>query len=121
MPPFVGTVLASVALALLTSPVRGASGGTQVVVPFADGMTITTSDSVANVEVRAQSQGPGACAVEFSASGQRIGLLATPLAYTPWTVLVSHIGHATFTISDDVKCSTGVLAAIIHGSEAVPV
>jgi hypothetical protein len=100
------------ALLLSVSAALAADGGTQVVVPFIDGMTITTSNSVANVEVRAQSVGPGACAVEFSAGDKTVGLLAPPLTYTPWTVLASHIGSAKFTIGDNVKCDTDVLAQI---------
>ena len=50
----------------------------QVVVAFANGMTMKTSNSVANVDVRAQSFGPGACAVEFSGGGSKIGILAPP-------------------------------------------
>jgi hypothetical protein len=89
-----------------------ASGGTQVIESFFSGMTIRTSNSVANVEVHAKSLGPGACAVEFLDGAKTVGLLAPPLTYTPWTVLDSHIGTATFTIRNNVKCDTGVLAEI---------
>jgi hypothetical protein len=104
--------LSIVVFMLSGSSLLAADGGTQVVVPFVDGMTITTSNSVANVEIRAQSLGPGACAVEFSAGDKTIGLLAPPLVYTGWSVLTSHIGSVTFTLSDDVKCDTGVLAQV---------
>lgn len=104
--------IAVAALLLSVSSSLAADGGKQVVVPFIDGMTITTSDSVANVEVQAQSLGPGACAVEFSAGANTVGLLAPPGTYTPWTTLATHIGSATFTIGDNVKCDTDVLAQI---------
>lgn len=86
----------------------------QVVVPFADGMTITTSDSVANVEVHAKSFGPGFCSVTFTASpgGSPKQIAAPPAAYSSWVVIASHIGVVTYTISYDVGCDTGVLAEI---------
>lgn len=84
----------------------------QVIEGIVDGQSITTSNSVANVEVRAQSLGPGACAVEFSTGNNSIGFLAVPFSYSPWTKLASHIGSATFKIGIDAKCDTGVLAQV---------
>ena len=76
-------------------------------------MTISTSDSVANVEVRAKSVGPGFCAVEYSTFGGRVGFDAPPLTYSGWTVLVSHVGKAEFIISERVICDTGVLGEVL--------
>jgi hypothetical protein len=84
----------------------------QVVAPIVDGMRITTSDSVANVEVRAKSIGPGFCAVEYSTFGGKVGFDAPPLTFSGWTVLVSHLGKADFTISERVICDTGVLGEV---------
>lgn len=77
-----------------------------------DGMTINTADVVANVKVRAQSQGPGACATEVSTFGGDVGILAPPYSWSDWYTLVSHAGKSSFTISTDVKCDTGALFEI---------
>lgn len=85
----------------------------KTVVPFVEGMTIKTGNSVANVDVRAKSFGPGACGVTFSTEGgNSIHFLAPPLAYSPWTVLAPHTGAASFTITHSVECDTGVLGEI---------
>ncbi len=100
------------AAVMLSTAAFSQGGGTQTVVPFINGMRITTSNSVANIEVRAQSQGPGGCAVEFSTGDKKIGFVAPPFTYSPWTVLNSHIGQVSFGISNSVLCDTGVLAQI---------
>jgi hypothetical protein len=80
--------------------------------PFVDGQKITTSNSVANVEVQARSLGPGFCAVEIGGGGKTVGFLAPPLVYSPWTILFSHTGSVTTELSIDVKCDTGILAQV---------
>lgn len=90
----------------------GVAAEAKAVVPFVDGMTITTKNTVDTVEVRARSQGPGFCAAEFSAFGGHIGLLAPPFKYSSWHILTSHIGAVTLTIHDDVKCDSGILAQV---------
>lgn len=86
---------------------------TQIVVPFIDGMTITTADVVGNIEVRAMSHGPGFCNVTFSAgAGQSANFLAPPITYSPWTTLTSNFGANNFTLSSDVQCDTGVVAEV---------
>jgi hypothetical protein len=75
-------------------------------------MKIKTSDSVANVEVRAKSLGPGGCAVEFSTFGVKKGFVAPPFNFSPWTVLTASVGRNTFELHDDVKCDTGALAEV---------
>jgi hypothetical protein len=90
-----------------------ASADDKTVVPFLNGMTIKTGNSVANIEVRAKSLGPGACGVTFSAdNGASTQFLAPPLTYSPWTVLASHTGSASFTITHSVACSTGVIGEV---------
>jgi hypothetical protein len=104
-------------LAGLTLPSL-ANAESKTVVPFVDGMTITTSDSVANVEVHAQSLGPGSCGVTFTTDhGDSTSFLAPPLVYSPWTVLASHTGSVSYTISDSVSCDTDVLAEVRYFKE----
>jgi hypothetical protein len=95
--------------AMQSLPVHADSKTTE---PIVDGQRITTSNSVANVEVQAQSLGPGVCAVEIGGGGKTIGFLAPPLVYSPWTLLFSHIGSVTTELSIDAKCDTGVLAQV---------
>jgi hypothetical protein len=85
----------------------------KTVVPFVEGMTIKTGNSVANIDVRAKSFGPGACGVTFSTDGgNSIHFLALPLAYSPWTILASHAGATSFKITHTVECDTGILGEI---------
>jgi hypothetical protein len=101
--------ISAVFATLHTVPVHADSKITE---PFVDGQKITTSNSVANVEVQAQSLGPGVCAVEIGGGGKTIGFLAPPLVYSPWTILFSHTGSVTAELSIDAKCDTGVLAQV---------
>ena len=89
-----------------------ASANEQVVEILVDGHTITTSDSVATVEVRAQSFGPGFCGVTFSTLGGVASFLAPPLTWSEWTQLAAHIGKVSYIISVQPVCDTGVMAEI---------
>jgi hypothetical protein len=89
-----------------------ASSSSQTIIPFVDGMTITTANVVGNVEVHAQSQGPGFCAVTFSAGGFNVLVSAPPYKYSDWQIVANNIGSVSLTITDDVNCDTGVLAEI---------
>ena len=81
----------------------------QTTQPLTNGMTITTSNSVANVEVRAKSFGPGFCAVGISSPYGQSNFLAPPLTWSPWTHLFSHMGAITATLGTSVGCSTGAV------------
>ncbi len=105
-------------LAVMFIVLIGFAGGSshaqddKAVVPFIDGMTINTSDSVASVEVRAQSIGPGFCASRFSAGQHTVDILAPPLTWSDWVELTAHIGAVSFTLGSTVMCDTGVLAEV---------
>ena len=86
--------------------------GTQHVEPYSSGLRITTSNSIANVEVRARSMGPGFCAVRFSTMGGQTQFLAPPVGWSPWTTLAAHVGVATYTINETILCDTGMIAEI---------
>lgn len=77
------------------------------------GMTVTTANSVATVEVRAKSFGPGFCGVNFSTDhGDKVTISAPPLAYSDWRSLASHIGSVTYRVEYEATCDTGALAEI---------
>lgn len=80
--------------------------------PLVNGMSITTSNSVANVEVRAQSQGPGFCGVSINGGIGTANFLAPPYTWSPWTTLFSHIGSVSTTVNTNVECDTGALFEI---------
>lgn len=80
--------------------------------PLVNGMSITTSNSVANVEVRAQSQGPGFCGVSINGGMGNATFLAPPFTWSPWTTLFSHIGSVSTTVNTSVECDTGALFEI---------
>ncbi len=81
----------------------------EVLVP---GMTVTTSNSVGSIEVRAKSLGPGFCAVTYSSRGEEAVISAPPLKYSDWSVLLTHIGSSTNTISESVQCDGLVVAQV---------
>jgi hypothetical protein len=82
----------------------------KTVTGLVDGMVITTSDSVANVEARAQSQGPGLCATKVSAEpGNTVAIAATPGVYSNWVTIASHVGSVSFTLHTTIDCDTGAL------------
>lgn len=109
-----GRIAISIGLTLgLASAAVAQPGGMQVTVPFVDGMSITTSNSVANIEVRVKGMGPGTCAVTFAATGGGTASFnALPLVWSPWMTLQAHIGSTTQKLSNDVKCDTGVVAEV---------
>ena len=77
-----------------------------------NGMYIQTANVVANVNVRAKSQGPGFCAVTINSNSSAINFLAPPFSWSPWTTLFSHIGSAGSTITTSIGCDTGALFEI---------
>lgn len=75
--------------------------------------SIQTSNSVANIEVRHLSYGPGFCNVDTRSSlGKTITTAAPPAFWSPWQVLESHIGEISLTISNTVNCDTGVRSQV---------
>lgn len=107
----------SLTLVAVSAPSAGVAKSGEVQMPFIDGMTIHTANVIANVEIQAKSFGPGACAVEFITNGARIQILAPPAGYSNWQVLTASVGKNAFTISQDVKCDTGVLARVKYWKE----
>lgn len=85
------------------------NGGVQVTEPLVSGMLVKTSNSVANVEVRSKSLGPGFCAVNISSSLGSSAFLAPPFSWSPWTNLFSHVGAVGTTVTTSVGCDTGAL------------
>lgn len=74
---------------------------------------IETSNSIANIEVRHLSFGPGFCDVETRSSlGGVSKTLAPPAIWGPWGVLESHIGEVGLTITNTVNCDTGVRSQV---------
>lgn len=84
----------------------------QRVVGLVDGMVVTTSDSWANVEVRAKSFGPGFCSTEVTVGDKTIIIAAPPIVYSAWTIVNSHGGSVDFTVSKKDNCDTGTLAEV---------
>ncbi|MFS0772740.1 hypothetical protein [Sphingomonas sp. 1P08PE] len=83
----------------------GVAGARQIVRPMTSGMTITTSNSVASVEFRVRSAGPGYCVVRVWSSYGRENVLPAPSIWSPWLVLFSHTGRVSATIAADPGCS----------------
>lgn len=84
----------------------------KTVVPFVNGMSISTSNSISTVEVRAKSFGPGFCGVRFNTMGGTTQFLAPPLLWGEWMQLTVHMGEVNYTITNEVLCDTGVVAEV---------
>jgi hypothetical protein len=86
----------------------------QTVAPLIDGMSVSTCNCVGNLEVRAQSAGPGLCAVSITTLDGRAKAEfdAPPLVWSDWTVLWSYTGAVGFTISFDTLCDTGAMGQV---------
>jgi hypothetical protein len=102
----------AIVLALTGVVVSGANAAQKVVEPLVNGRTISTANVVATIEARAQSFGPGACAVEIDVGGRKVGFLAPPHTYSGWITVYTHIGTVNVTASSAAKCSTGVMAQV---------
>ena len=81
--------------------------------PSEANLTITTSNSIATIEVRHMSYGPGFCTVETRSSlGGGNVAAAPPLVYGPWHTLETHAGVITLKISTEAKCDTGARSQV---------
>ena len=81
--------------------------------PTEANLTITTSNSIAMIEVRHMSYGPGFCTVETRTSlGGGNVAAAPPLVYGAWHILEAHAGVVTMTISTEAKCDTGARSQV---------
>lgn len=94
-----------------------ASAAEQRVVGLVDGMTIRTGNSWANVEVRAQSFGPGFCSTEVTVGDKTVIIAAPPLTYSGWTIVNSHGGSVSFEISKRDNCDTGAMAQVRYWAD----
>lgn len=101
--------LAFSALATLSA---AAYAATQVETGLVQGMTISTSDSWANVEVRAMSFGPGFCATHITVGDRTVSYAAPPGIYGPWVIVASHGGRVSFEVSKADQCDTGTQAQV---------
>jgi hypothetical protein len=106
------TLKKTILLATCIAAPAYAGGGTQIVTGLVNGMTIQTSDSIANVEVHAMSFGPGFCATNITVGGKTIVVAAPPGIYSEWMIANSHIGKVSFSISKDDICDTGTQAEV---------
>ncbi|MBY3044844.1 hypothetical protein [Rhizobium leguminosarum] len=86
--------------------------GVLVTESLISGGFITTGNSIGNVEVRAQSLGPGFCACTISSANGLASVLAPPLTWSPWTTLFSHFGSVSTSLTVSAICDTGVLAEV---------
>lgn len=81
--------------------------------PTGANLTITTSNSIATIEVRHMSYGPGFCTVETKSSlGAGNVAAAPPLVYGPWHPIEAHAGAVTLTITTEAKCDTGARSQV---------
>lgn len=102
--------------AILVAGTAFATENGKTVVLLVNGMTITTGNSYATVEVRAKSFGPGFCAVDVHANGDTAGVLAPPFVWSTWQNLSNHIGTVSYTLSYDKKCDTDALVEVRYKS-----
>jgi len=85
-----------------------------------DGMVLRLApNALQQVEVRAQSFGPGFCQVEFSFADKRKGMLAPPLPkWSDWTKLDPAIQGGSHALGFSEKCDTGAIAEVRYDQAA---
>lgn len=106
-----------IAVAALTLSAAAYAEATQAVTGLVNGMTIRTSDSWANVEVRAMSFGPGFCATHITVGDKTVSYAAPPAVYGPWVIAASHGGRVSFEVSKSDQCDTGTQAQVRYWRE----
>lgn len=85
---------------------------------YRDDVTIHTADAIATVSVRHMSLGPGFCAVEtHSDRGSTVGQTAPPGVWGAWQVIETIWGKQSLTLTDDVKCDTGVRSQVQYAKD----
>lgn len=84
-------------------------GGILTTESLYNGMTIHTGNSIASVQVRAKSMGPGFCRTDVSCGSGSVAILAPPYYWSPWSTLFNSIGKNTTTITTGVSCDTGAV------------
>lgn len=92
--------------------VASSAAAEKAVVPFIDGMSITTDNVSATIEVRARSLGPGLCATRFVTGTHAVDILAPLTDWSDWQELTAHFGSVSFSISSVILCSTGAVAEV---------
>ena len=70
--------------------------------------TVQTCNCKGVVQVRALSNGPGACAVTFKTSKGETAVTALPHVWSAWVTVYEHTGKTDVTIDNDVLCDGGV-------------
>jgi len=94
----------------LVPPPQLTTAAREVTVSLYDGMTITTCNCVANIQVRAKSLGPGFCDTRISNNfGNSVQISAPPFSWSNWETLNSHLGEVMYTINVSANCDTGAL------------
>jgi hypothetical protein len=116
--------LVGLAVCALLCPVPFSFAQTQqaLVTALLDGMTIVTSDSMAVIEVRSKSFGPGFCEVEVTAArgseARSIRIASPPLAWSNWEAVASHTGTTAYQLSTRELCDTGALFEVRYFPDA---
>lgn len=97
-------------LETLVAPLQPAAVTREVITSLFNGMSITTCNCVANVQVRAKSLGPGFCDTRINNNyGNSVQIAAPPYTWSNWETLNSHLGEVTYIINVSAKCDTGAL------------
>ena len=111
------TIFLVAVAAFAVGSVAAYAAATQVEVGLVEGMTITTADSWANVEVRAMSFGPGMCSTHISVGDKTVNYAAPPGIYGPWVIVASHGGRVSYQVSKSDQCDTGTQAQVRYWRE----
>lgn len=85
----------------------------EVILPVIDGMILELGNHAQQVQVRAKSLGPGACAVTFSLGGKELSFLAPLLIWSPWTELnPAFLSKTSQKLDFRQGCDTGAIAEV---------
>ena len=78
-------------------------------VEYSGETTIRTAEATDTIDARSSSLGPDACALVIRTNhGDSTPLVAPPGEWTAWTVVASHAGSKTYSLSSEAQCDSGV-------------
>jgi hypothetical protein len=80
--------------------------------PFTNGMTITTTNKVGNIQVRVKSSGNDYCKVNFHSSSGTYSTLARPAQMSEWENMITYTSAGTMSLSSDSNCKAGFTAEV---------
>jgi len=84
----------------------------QTIEKFTDSAVISTSDVVANIQVRAQVVGDEYCSATFYAGSEKREVVVPPRKWSEWTTLTTSIGRQSYSLAKVPVCKSEIISEI---------